>query len=28
VPLKMREKAVTSEKVRNHDQDNDFSPGF
>lgn len=28
VSLKMREKAVTSEKVRNHDQDNDFSPGF
>lgn len=28
VPLEMREKAVTSEKVRNHDQDNDFSPGF
>ena len=28
VPLKMREKAVTSEKVKNHDQDNDFSPGF
>lgn len=28
VPLKMSEKAVTSEKVRNHDQDNDFSPGF
>ena len=28
VPLKMREKAVTSEKVKNHDQDNDFSLGF
>ena len=28
VPLKMREKAVTPEKTRNQDQDNDFSPGF
>ena len=28
VSLKMREKAVTPEKTRNHDQDNDFSPGF
>ena len=28
LPLKMREKAVTYEKIRNHDQDNDFSPGF
>lgn len=28
VPLEMREKAVTPEKTRNHDQDNDFSPGF
>ena len=27
VPLKMREKAVTPEKTRNQDQDNDFSPG-
>lgn len=28
VPLQMREKAVTPDKIRNHDQDNDFSPGF
>ncbi|WP_180009759.1 MobA/MobL family protein [Acinetobacter sp. YH16057] len=28
VPLQMREKAVTPEKIKNHDQDNDFSPGF
>lgn len=28
VPLQMREKAVTPEKIRNHDPDNDFSPGF
>ncbi|WP_180044704.1 MobA/MobL family protein [Acinetobacter sp. YH16039] len=28
VPLQMREKAVTPEKIKNHDPDNDFSPGF
>ncbi|WP_173913113.1 MobA/MobL family protein [Acinetobacter sp. Marseille-Q1618] len=28
VPLQMREKAVTPDKIRNHDPDNDFSPGF
>lgn len=28
VPLQMREKAVTPDKIRNHDQDNDFSSGF
>ena len=28
VSLKMREKAVTPEKTRNHDQDNDFNLGF
>ena len=28
VPLQMRDKAVTPDKIRNHDQDNDFSSGF
>ena len=28
VPLQMRDKAITPDKIRNHDQDNDFSPGF
>ena len=28
VALQMRDKAVTPDKIRNHDQDNDFSSGF